>query len=135
MAAVDKKHHVAWADRIGLNKQWARDIEACSDAFGTHSYPVMVRRFQNNIPNIKGGPQLRDMIEEEEKRLEEKKKYLFTVWANMYPQYADNESYVRQKEEELDLQMAEEKYRFIIQMLEDNDFGFYKSTVEEDEIE
>jgi len=30
-----EKHKIAWTDRIGLNRQWARDIEVCSRAYGT----------------------------------------------------------------------------------------------------
>ena len=55
-------HHVAWSDRIGLNKQWAKDIQICSDYFGTPQYRLMVRRWKNNIPNIKNGIQFKYLI-------------------------------------------------------------------------
>ena len=125
-------HHVAWADRIGLNKQWARDIEACSDSYGSPSYHHMVRRFKNNIPNIRNGPQLNDIINEKEHELFTiSKKELLDEWFESYPQESDNESYVLQKEDEINMHLNENLYRFIIQLLEDQGFGFYKSKVDE----
>ena len=126
-------HHVAWADRIGLNKQWARDIEACSEAYGTDSYHHMVRRFKNNIPNIKGdGPKLHDMIVDYERQLF-KKDYtdLLSGWIENNPQESENESFILQKEDEIRMHLNEELYRFIIQLLEHYGFGFYKSQLGE----
>ena len=123
--------HVAWADRTGLNKQWKDDIHACSEAFGTPWYMVMVRRFIKNIPNIHNGPKLKDMIKE----------YEYTLFKNNLPQmmreYLDNfpddagcESTLLMKEDEFRMVLSENLYEFIIQVLEDNGFCFYKSNVE-----
>lgn len=121
-------HHVAWADRIGINKQWSRDIEACSESYGTSTFHHMVRRFKNNIPNIKNGPQLQTMISEYQHHLfnDEYQDMLYR-WAKENPQEADNESFVLQKEDEIRMYLNELLYRYIIQLLEDHGFGFYKS--------
>lgn len=125
---TESNHHVAWADRIGLNKQWARDIEACSDSYGTNTYHHMVRRFKNNIPNIHEGPNLNDMITEyEDKLFTHEKKEMLTTWKQNNPQESDNDSYLLQKEDEIRMYLNEKLYRFIIQLLEDHGFGFYKS--------
>lgn len=132
----DNSHHVAWADRIGLNKQWARDIEACSDAFGTPFYIVMVKRFMNNIPNMRGdGPKLYDMLKEYESILfkEEMPKMMNQYLVN-YPDDAGSESTLLMKEDEFRRVLSQDLYRAIIQLLEDNGFGFYASTIEEDEL-
>lgn len=130
-----KDHHVAWADRIGLNKQWARDVHDCSDTFGTLYYVIAVRRFCNNIPNIKSGPQLRTIIKQYiDVDLESRKKVLLSTWMESFPQEAINPDLVRQKQEEIELWAAEALYAFVIQTLEDEGFCFYESSVEEDEI-
>jgi len=129
---TESNHHVAWADRIGINKQWARDIEACSDSYGTRTYHHMVRRFKNNIPNINEGPALHDMIDEYEQELfNNEYEQLLTRWMTNNPQEAENESYILQKEDEIRMHLNEKLYRFIIQLLEDHGFGFYKSKIDE----
>lgn len=123
------KRHVAWADRIGLNKQWARDIESCSDSFGTSGYPLMVQRFKSNIPNIKEGANLYDQIVERERELfNVERKNLIKEWEEYNPQEASNESFRLQKYDEIELELNKILYHFIIQTLENNGFGFYKSS-------
>lgn len=127
-------HHVAWADRIGLNRQWAKDIEACSNSYGTPGYIVMVHRFRSNIPNMRGdGPKLRDMIDEKELFLfTVEKQKLMDEYLLYHPEDATCESSLLQKEDELNMILAERLYRFILQRLEDEGFGFYESKIEED---
>lgn len=121
-------HHVAWADRFGLPKQWGRDVEACSESYGTSTYHHMVRRFKNNIPNIKNGPKLHDTIVAYERKLfSTDKDEMLQSWIKNNPQEADNESFIFQKEDEIRMYLNEELYRFIIQLLENEGFGFYKS--------
>ncbi len=126
----NSSHHVAWADRIGINKQWARDIEACSESYGTSTYHHMVRRFKNNIPNIKDGPKLHNIIQDKEDELFtgtfEK---MLDNWIINYPQEAENDSYILQKKDEIRMVLNENLYSFIIQLLEDQGFGFYKSDI------
>lgn len=124
----ESNHHVAWADRIGLNKQWARDIEVCGESFGTEMYLVAVRRFKNDIPDIKSGPQLKTEIKKFEKtELRTYSETLLAEWKENFPQEAKNESFVVQKQKEINIYAAEELYKYIIQLLEDEGFGFYKA--------
>ena len=126
-------HHVAWADRIGLNKLWARDILACSETFGTIYYVNTVKRFRNDIININNGPSLKTLVNQYiEDTINPLKEKLMNEWVANYPQLADNESYVTQKQDEIDQTISEYLCNFMIQLLEDNGFGFYESTVEED---
>lgn len=124
----EKDHHVAWADRIGLNKQWARDIDSCGAAFGTVMYSDMVRRFKNNIPNINNGPQLKDLINSfHNDNLDNEKEKVLLDWKQRYPQEAGNTGFVNQKRDEINHWAAEELYMFMLQLLEDNGFGFYEA--------
>lgn len=126
-------HHVAWADRIGLNKQWARDIQFCSDCFGTSMYSIAVRRFHNNIPNIKDGPDLHEIIAKyRDTTLTAEHDRLLDEWKSKYPDYAMNPDYVSQKSEEIGDFISSKLYHYILQTLEDYGFGFYASDVDED---
>ncbi len=124
----NSSHHVAWADRIKTGEQWVEDRKACSNAHGTDLYHHMLRRFINNIPNVKNGPKLHDMIEN-------KKIELFTIefdkllmnWANNFPQLAENDSEVLLKKDQISSKLDELLYYYIIQLLEDHGFGFYKT--------
>ena len=132
---MDKDHHVAWADRVGLNKQWARDIMACGDSFGSPQYPTMVRRFRNNIPNIKNGPQFKNIINDYcSNELEKLKEVEYKNWTLKYPQKAQQNSFCRAKGNEIEYWGNEILYTYIIQLLEDNGFCFYESNIEEDEM-
>ena len=125
-------HHVAWADRIGLPKQWSRDVESCSDACGTSAYFHMVRRFKLNIVNIKDGPKLYDMITKYEKQLfKNEKVQIMNEWRENFPQDADNESFELQQEDIVNMHLYEDLYHYIIQLLNDEGFGFYKSKIDE----
>lgn len=128
-------HHVAWADRIGLNKQWAKDIQGCGDTFGTDRYLVAVRRFKNDIPDIKNGPQLKTTIKKfEEVELEVFKRILLKKWIENFEQESKNESFMSQKQDEINMYAAEELYKYIIQLLEDKGFCFYESNIDEEEM-
>ena len=129
----ENSHHVAWADRIGLNKQWARDIEVCGETFGTEMYLVAVRRFKNDIPDIKNGPQLKTKIKEFEKTdIKNFSEALLIGWKQNFEQEAKNESFVSQKQGEINICAAEELYKYIIQLLENYGFCFYESNVDEE---
>lgn len=129
----EEKHRVAWADRVGINKQWARDIEACSDAFGTDEYATAVRRWRINIPNIKKGPQLRDLIDKYEREvIEEWKDKQLRDWANDNPDQATNPAYIREKVNNIDEKSNELLYRYMFQLIQDEGFGFYESNIDED---
>ena len=121
-------HHVVWADRIGLNKQWERDIQVCSDAFRTERYPEAVMRFKHNIPNIKDGPQLRSYLEKYEKEdLAEFKESMLQEWMKANPYEVNSMEAMDEEKERIVMDSYEMMYDFILQTLEDNNFEFYKS--------
>jgi len=123
-------HHVAWKDRLGLNRQWIKDIEDCSKAHGTDEYINQVDRFRNDIINIKNGPALHDMINEEWKKIAEEGKKAFEKWKLNNPQEARIEEEVNEAQHLIRKDQAEKLYHFIIQILELNGFGFYASEYE-----
>jgi hypothetical protein len=126
-------HHVAWKDRLGLNQQWMRDIQACSASHGTDDYVNQVDRFRNDVVNIKKGPNLYDDIAKEwDNNISKYGNNLFIEWAKSHPQEAKIAEECDAAQERIRLFQAEKLYHFIIQTLENNGFGFYQSTVEED---
>lgn len=129
-----KEHHVAWADRIGLSKRWEDAIKNCYYSYGTTMFPTHVKAFELLMVNIKEGVALKDKINDYKKidinnKLDSYKK----EWENRYPQQSQNPSYQRDLEIELNKLSAELQFGFMLQLLEDNGFGFYKSTYEEEE--
>jgi len=129
-----KDHHVAWADRVGLNKQWARDILSCGEVFNTEYYCSTVRRFRNNIPNIKNGPQLKTMIDTYVNNdLSKLKDDEYDKWVSRNPQLAGNDAYKRSKWKDIKTWGCERLYQYMLQMLENYGFCFYESSTEEDE--
>lgn len=132
---TEQQHHVAWKDRLGLNEQWMRDIMACSANYGSDDYLTAVSRFRDDIVNIKDGPQLRDIIDRYVDttlyRMEEEE---MRKWIQMFP----NEAKIQEEREaqkfEIRREHARQLYKFMIQLLEDNGFGFYKSDMTIDEI-
>lgn len=98
----------------------------CSAVFGSDAYPIMVARFENDIININKGPQLKDEIkkfktDELDPMLDDQMK----DWIDYHPQEAQNPSYLRDKEIELNKKRSELLCNYIIQLLENNGFGFY----------
>lgn len=132
---MSDKHHVAWADRLGFNKRWAKNLETCDIAFGTDGYRVAVWRLYYSIVNIYKGPALKDKVD----------KYLNDVWypdinANLeewkkkYVFQAADVDQIRAELEDLKEEKLPELCNFISQLLEDNGFGFYASAIEEDDV-
>lgn len=121
-----KEHHVAWADRLGLNKLWFEDMKMCSDTFGTDAYPNMVARFENDIININKGPQLKDEIKKyKNNMLDPMLNKQMKDWIDSHLQESQNPSFLRDKEIQLTKKRSELLYNHIIQLLENNGFGFY----------
>ena len=120
MTENNSSHHVAWADRIGLNKTWAKAIERIWATYGTENFSQAVWGLHTIIINIKDGPQLRSDIDthiEELRQVKEKK---------LEPYYDDpayaNENVILEEE------MLPGLANFMVQLLEDNGFGMYKSS-------
>lgn len=124
----DVKHHVVWADRIGLNKLWAKDILSCSETFGTPFYENNVKRFRNDIINIKNGPQLRSNITHYvDSTLEKWKKDSEEEWIVGRPEDAQYDEWLRDTQVIINRQACEHLCNFMIQLLENHGFGFYES--------
>jgi len=132
---MSKDHHVAWADRLGLNKLWFEDMKMCSLTFGSNDYPIMVARFENDIINIYKGPQLKKIVKKykEEKLIPILDKEM-QEWITNHQQLAQNPAHLRDKELELNKKQSILLCNYIIQILEDNGFCFYQSDIVEDEM-
>lgn len=135
MDEKQKDHHVAWADRIGLNKVWAKNILNCNESFGTDNYTNAVRGLFNSLINIKNGPELRKEVEDfKNNDLERWKKKVLNDWISENPKKASNRGALHQKIEDIGNASYEILYYYIVQTLENYNFCFYESNIEEDEI-
>ena len=131
----NQDHHVAWADRIGLPKQWSRDLEKCGETFGTPYYIDAVNRFRNHIINIKDGPQLSDILDNYiDTSIQEYKQGAFEYWQEKNPRDANIPEITIKIKQEIDYESHKMIEKYILQMLDDNGFGFYKSSFVEDEM-
>jgi hypothetical protein len=128
-------HHVAWKDRIGLNKAWMLDVLACSESFGTEGYSNAVKRYRNDLVNIKGGPNLRSIVDEYVKGpLDRWKDAEYRRWVQINPNDSLIPEICKRVEYEIDDHAMERLHTFINQLMEDNGFGFYRSEIPEDEV-
>lgn len=112
-------HHVAWADRIGLNKTWAKAIERIWATYGTESFHGAVWGLHIVIVNIEKGPQLKTKINNHIQKLREDKNKKLEL-------YLDEDEY-DSEDEILEKEMLPDIAYFMIQLLENNGFGMYKS--------
>lgn len=130
MSTGNSRHHVAWADRLGLNKIWHDAINYCRMTYGTDEYRQAVFGFQRLIVNIKDGPALKDTILEYKKNVWEKKiKNRLEQWRAANPDLRDELTIVQDEHEKIRDDMMGELFDFMLQMLEDKGFGFYKSDI------
>lgn len=116
------KHHVAWADRIGLNKLWGEAIRACWATYGTDEFPERVEAFEMIMINIPKGPQLSNILHTFKKNnlFDRKKKLITQLDPNLSTeQYKDQSS-------QIDYENKSILVTFMIQLLNDNGFGFWK---------
>jgi len=119
-------HHVAWADRIGLNRTWAKAIERIWVTYGTNDFGNSVWGLHIVIINIKNGPQLKTIINEYISKLRKEKN------KKLEP-YMDTSAYSSENNI-LEEEMLPGLAYFMIQLLEDNGFGMYESNIEEDSV-
>ena len=120
----NKSHHVAWADRIGLNKTWAKAIERIWATYGTNDFNNAVWGLRVVLVNIKNGPQLRTLTDDYIKTLFENKNIKLESYVDTYAYGSENEI--------LNEEMLPYLASFMIQLLEDNGFGMYKSEYDGD---
>ena len=121
-------HHVAWKDRLGLNREWERLNRTCNESIGGPEYPTNVECFFNNLVNIRKGPQLRIIVDDYRKEeIEPWKTKEYLVWAKLHPREARDPPIRTKKRAEIEYDAYKYLHRFILQTLEDNGFCFYKS--------
>ncbi len=122
----DKTSHVAWADRIGLNKRWEDAIKNCYYAmlYGPNDFNQAVAAFKILMINIKGGAQLKDQVNEHIKKLNLIRDTKYNNWYRKHPNAIRAE--MNDKWNEFNNEKSELLFSFMIQLLEDNNFCFYK---------
>ena len=129
------EYHVAWADRIGLSERWRRDMDLCSETYGTKYYPARVEALRLDIINIRNGPKLKDMINDfVSKELSVWKQKSYDSWKEKNPHQARITSNVVRAETEINYEGCKKLHAYIVQLLEDQGFGTYKTRVETDEV-
>jgi len=125
---VTNDHHVAWKDRIGLSERWEEAIKGCYYSWGENSFMNHLDALEHMIVNIKDGPQLHDMVQDYKTNVIQPDLYNQKMkWINDNIELAENRSYIRDLEIQLTRKGGKRLFTFIIQLLEDNGFGFYKS--------
>ena len=119
--------HVAWKDRLGLSQDWDDAIKDCRYAWGSDSFFVHLDFLIHSIVNIKDGPQLYDLIIEEKNNLDEREEEYIDKYIRSNIERAENPSFVNDERKRIHREAAKMLFHFIIQTLEDHNFGFYKS--------
>lgn len=123
-----KSHHVVWADRIGLNKLWAKDIERIRIAYGTDEIEDAVKGLYYDLVNIRKGPQLTTIAREywEGEWTDEINKEL-AQWREEHPHDAHDQTEVEHQRRRIEKKYYPILGQFMKQLLEDHGFAFYKS--------
>lgn len=127
-------HHVAWADRLGLNKIWHEAINECRMAYGTSEYRRAVFGLHQLIIDVKDGPPLRTNIDNyKSHEWEDKVKARLDTWKKKNPYKQHTVLAIQFEEEQIRNDLLEDLFSYMIQLLEDSGFGFYKSSFEVEE--
>jgi hypothetical protein len=130
----ENSHHVAWADRLGLNKIWHEAINECRMSYGTENYRRAVFGLQQLIIDVKDGPDLKTKIAKYKNEDWEKKvKDRLDRWKKKNPYKQHTISAIQFEEEQIRDDLLEDLFSYMIQLLEDSGFGFYKSSFEMEE--
>jgi len=125
----ESNHHVAWADRLDLNKIWHDAINDCRIAYGTPEYRRTVFGLQQLLIDIKGddAPKLRTLVDiYKNVEWEGKVKQRLDEWKRKNPYPAHKASSIQFAEEQIRNDLLEDLFTYMIQLLENNGFGFYK---------
>lgn len=132
-----EQHHVAWNDRLNLNKIWEQCMLRCIDSYGTDEFSHNVHLFHMTIININDGPPLNEIIERYiDNDLKSWKTKQYNDWYHN-PRNRQDRSMQEHQERtlaEIDYKAHEKLFYFIIQTLENNNFGFYKSNLVLDKV-
>jgi len=135
MTEAKTNYKPAWKDRIGLNDRWRKNLDLCSETYGTGEYIDRVDCLRNDLINIKDGPQLVDIIDEYvEGALSKWKEDGLIFWKEKNQDLADDPDLVLQIKKEINLEASKRLHHFILQLLENEGFGMYKSDMKEDDI-
>lgn len=128
--STENKHHVAWADRLGLNKIWHDAISYCRMSYGTEEYRQSVFGFYHLLVNIKDGPQLKQIVTDYKSNDWEKKiREQLEKWRTSHPDLRDELDVVQDEEEKIRDDMMSDLFDYMLQLLETKGFGFYKSDI------
>lgn len=131
---VEEGHHVAWKDRLGLNRIWEQNILACCKSFGTDAYIDSVECFRSTLVNVKNGPQLKKNVDDYfNGELKEWQENMLMNWVDSNRSESRIPELLRRTKNEYVIKAYQYLFSFILQTLEDNGFGFYQSSIEMEE--
>jgi hypothetical protein len=127
MPEAKNNYKPAWKDRIGLNDRWRKDLDLCSETYGSLEYIDRVECLRNDLINIKDGPQLVDIVDDYVNGdLDKWKSDGLIFWKNNNPELADDPDLILKVKKEFNLEASKRLHHFILQMLENYGFGMYK---------
>lgn len=125
-------HHVAWKDRIGLSERWEEAIKGCYYNWGKPSFFNNLDALTHLIVNLKDGPALYNQLELKQVELRKIEEAHMAEWQDRFPSLIENPSYYRDELKRYKEQHTSKHFfHFIVQLLEDNGFGFYKARIDE----
>jgi hypothetical protein len=119
--------HVAWKDRIGLSDRWEDAIKGCYYNWDTDAFFTNLDALLHMLVNIRKGVQLYNLAQKEKDNFKKKEDRYLSNWIAENPERADNPSRIKDFRHEIKKDHGKKLFHFIVQMLEDNGFGFYKS--------
>jgi hypothetical protein len=112
---MENKHHVAWADRLGLNKIWHDAISYCRMSYGTDEYRQAVFGFYHLLVNIKDGPQLKDDVTKyKNDEWEQRIKNRLQEWRRVHIDLKDEPDVLQDEEEKIPSKARTFRIRYFI---------------------
>jgi len=102
-------------------------------SFGTPTFQTNVLVFENTLLNVREGAKLYDLVQEKKRKIERDIDIKLNLWINNHSEEAQHPSFVRDHHDELKYGGFIQLYHFMIQLLEDKGFGFYKSNIPSDD--
>jgi len=128
MTEAAKNYKPAWKDRIGLNDRWRKDLDLCSETYGTPEYIDRVSCLLNDLINIKDGPALVDIVNDYiDNVLDPWKEGGLTFWKKENRELQDDEDLILKVKKEINLEASKRLHHFILQLLENEGFGMYQT--------
>ena len=121
---MSENKHIVWKDHIRPNESWIKGIEEIRMTYGTDQYGIKVWSLYNIITNVKEGPPLKKIIDS----------YILELRKEKYEKlesYYDTPAYDSENKILEDEMLPKIAY-FMVQLLEDEGFGFHQSTASTD---